>query len=415
MKLIPTTQPGATETRGANAASTHSSETKYAYEHGDTLARIARRHGVSLPALQAANPHVLNPDVVYPDQQIHIPSGSENTAASEALAQTTTAQDLPLQRHGHDMVHGSQQTGQIINALATASAPGFPVTRYGDKGPNVTSIQYLLRAHGLSTGVDGRFGPQTVASVKKFQSTHGLAADGVAGPLTLAKLTVPAQYGHSNPNTVRAIQVELNKHGARIALDGSFGNATRDAVRAFQAKHSLPADGAVGPQTWKALFQPASGSSGGGYTYKPYTVYSNGYGPITDASQLRKHHDYQHRTYGNQTLEVRDVNLAHPGQSRFGQPVPSPITGKVEKVGYNSSGGHWLQLRSDKGELVFLLHFNSRPSVKAGQRVQYGQIVGQQGSTGNSTGPHVHIEAKSTIISRWVNDLLDGRFDGRNT
>lgn len=35
-------------------------------------------------------------------------------------------------------------------------------------------------------------------------------------------------------------------------------------------------------------------------------------------------------------------------------------------------------------------------------------------TAGNSTGPHVHIEAAPWVIDRWVNDLLDGRFDGRN-
>jgi murein DD-endopeptidase MepM/ murein hydrolase activator NlpD len=48
-----------------------------------------------------------------------------------------------------------------------------------------------------------------------------------------------------------------------------------------------------------------------------------------------------------------------------------------------------------------------------GQHVSYGQPIGAQGSTGHSTGPHVHIESESHVIRRWVNDLVDGKFDGK--
>lgn len=50
--------------------------------------------------------------------------------------------------------------------------------------------------------------------------------------------------------------------------------------------------------------------------------------------------------------------------------------------------------------------------VKRGETVNYGQIVGEQGSTGHSTGAHVHINADPSVIKRWVADLADGKFDG---
>lgn len=58
----------------------------------------------------------------------------------------------------------------------------------------------------------------------------------------------------SNGDEVADLQVLLNsKFGYDLEVDGSFGKATESAVKDFQSKHGLTADGVVGPKTWKAL------------------------------------------------------------------------------------------------------------------------------------------------------------------
>ena len=52
----------------------------------------------------------------------------------------------------------------------------------------VKELQSLLSQEGFPTPVDGRFGPDTENAVKAFQRQHGLADDGVVGPLTWAAL-----------------------------------------------------------------------------------------------------------------------------------------------------------------------------------------------------------------------------------
>ena len=49
------------------------------------------------------------------------------------------------------------------------------------------------------------------------------------------------------------IQTRLNETGAQLVVDGIYGNATRNAIAAFQGKNGLVVDGTMGPKTWAAL------------------------------------------------------------------------------------------------------------------------------------------------------------------
>ncbi|MEY9862898.1 peptidoglycan hydrolase-like protein with peptidoglycan-binding domain [Catenulispora sp. GAS73] len=59
---------------------------------------------------------------------------------------------------------------------------------YGQISGCVTELQQLLNKNGAHIGVDGDFGPATLAAVKSYQSSHGLSVDGIVGPATKASL-----------------------------------------------------------------------------------------------------------------------------------------------------------------------------------------------------------------------------------
>lgn len=59
----------------------------------------------------------------------------------------------------------------------------------------VRTAQYLLRAYGNPTTVDGRFGAQTRRVLARFQNSHGLRADGVLGRKTLLAPVVRVKLG----------------------------------------------------------------------------------------------------------------------------------------------------------------------------------------------------------------------------
>ena len=123
----------------------------------------------------------------------------------------------------------------------------WPLVKAGQKGPRVKALQRLLLHRGADVEPDGDFGSATTAALTAFQQANGLDADGVAGTATWTKVVVLVKPGQKG-EPVTAVQ-ELVKTPA----DGSFGPATEKAVRAFQERAHLSADGIAGPHTWQLL------------------------------------------------------------------------------------------------------------------------------------------------------------------
>ena len=134
----------------------------------------------------------------------------------------------------------------------------FPLVKRGNRVFPVRPLQRLLCARNHSVSVDGIFGPNTEAAVKAFQTSKGLAADGIVGPATWSKLIVQVQNGSSG-DAVRAVQEVVKFHdqsdgeGTPVQIDGSFGPRTDSFVRGFQTALGIASDGIVGPITWRAL------------------------------------------------------------------------------------------------------------------------------------------------------------------
>lgn len=73
-----------------------------------------------------------------------------------------------------------------------------------------------------------------------------------------------------------------------------------------------------------------------------------------------------------------------------GTPVRAPYSGSVMFAGWDSTGyGNVVRTHDSDGAYSILGH-NSRLLVKTGQSINAGQVVALSGSTGNSTGPHLH-------------------------
>jgi peptidoglycan hydrolase-like protein with peptidoglycan-binding domain len=155
----------------------------------------------------------------------------------------------------------------LLVALALAAPAGAAVN------PQNAGLQVALRAWGIYFGrIDGIAGPQTARAVRVFQRRKGLSVDGIPGPSTrraLGRLGRPL-YGRRQLRRgmvgwdVSVLQFMLTKRGAPTGIiDGYFGHETARALRRFQARAGLSADGVAGSRTRRALQKRVRRSSGG--------------------------------------------------------------------------------------------------------------------------------------------------------
>lgn len=95
-----------------------------------------------------------------------------------------------------------------------------------------------------------------------------------------------------------------------------------------------------------------------------------------------------HNKYGGTHSKDKGIDYAHPA----GTPIPAAWGGRVIKVANlgNKSYGKYVTIASDDGKNHVYAHM-IRQNAIVGQRVEKGQIIGYVGSTGKSTGPHVHV------------------------
>ena len=191
-----------------------------------------------------------------------------------------------------DGVAGSETLKKLDNAYNNAdSDKDDDSLRKGATGSAVKDLQTKLKKLGFYNAyVDGSYGDTTVAAVKAFQKKYNLTADGVAGSETLKKLDTAYKNADSNTSTdddslrkgatgtaVKTLQTNLKKLGFYTAyVDGSFGATTESAVKAFQKKYGLTADGVAGSATLKKIESAVASASSGKITTERLDWFNGG-------------------------------------------------------------------------------------------------------------------------------------------
>lgn len=100
--------------------------------------------------------------------------------------------------------------------------------------------------------------------------------------------------------------------------------------------------------------------------------------------------------YGVRDHPIDKVKKFHTGidlAAPEGTPIYATHSGYVQSSGMMGGYGNLVILNNGSGLQTYYAH-QSRLAVKSGQYVQQGQIIGYVGSTGKSTGPHLHYEVR---------------------
>lgn len=101
-----------------------------------------------------------------------------------------------------------------------------------------------------------------------------------------------------------------------------------------------------------------------------------------------------HRITQYYSLRHNGIDIAN----KVGTPIYAADNGKVELSASGWNGGYGNTILINHGKLKTRYGHLSRLYVKAGQTVEKGQVIGEMGSTGRSTGPHLHFEVLSGSV-----------------
>ena len=256
---------------------------------------------------------------------------------------------------------------------------------------NVAALQAALKSLHLYRGfVDGIKGPLTRRGVTAFQRRRQLSVDGIAGPQTRRALgwrgrpplgSRVMRFGNRGWD-VAALQFLLQRagHGPGRA-DGLFGPLTKGAVRRAQQAAGIGVDGLAGPATIRSLRSgdepsgdPAGEPSGPVRFLRPVP------GPIGDGFGAAR--------AGGRRHDGLDFPVP------YGTLVGAAGRGTTIYAAYNYGGyGHLVVIQHRLGYTTWYAHLSSITSW-VGEQVVGGTRIGYVGSTGHSTGPHLHFEVR---------------------
>jgi len=227
----------------AVAASDEAANT-YSVQHGDSLSAIAQRFGVSLAALEAANPQIANPDRIYPGDEIHLPSGASDGGstpaaptggAQPAAGKAGPASGFSISQNGVQMIEGFE--GYSATAYpdpGTGGAPwtiGYGHTKGVQPGQTITRAQAeQFLKEDLAWAQDAvRNNVHVPLNQNQFDAlvslTYNLGANGYPG--LLAKLNAGdykgaqamfGEYVHAGGHVLQGL---VNRRAKEAALFGS--------------------------------------------------------------------------------------------------------------------------------------------------------------------------------------------------
>jgi murein DD-endopeptidase MepM/ murein hydrolase activator NlpD len=267
--------------------------------------------------------------------------------------------------------------GAVLALLAALAMPSPAPAA----SANVAALQSALTALNLYEGfVDGVRGPLTRSAVIRFQRRRGLLVDGIAGPQTrraLGRRGRPPlgrrvmRSGHFGWD-VAALQFLLLRRGYGPGrVDGAFGPLTRAAVRRAQRTRGLGVDGFAGPQTISSL--RGRGAAPGRFLRPVPGAVGDGFGAPRPGG--RRH---------------QGVDFPVPYGTRVGAAAPGTTIFAARNYG---GYGNLVVIQHAAGYTTWYAHL-ARITSWVGERVGGGTRIGYVGSTGYSTGPHLHFEVR---------------------
>ncbi len=111
--------------------------------------------------------------------------------------------------------------------------------------------------------------------------------------------------------------------------------------------------------------------------------------PMPDYKRISSGFGYRDAPLAGASTNHKGVDFAAP----TGTPIYAPMDGTVVNAKYSGNAGNLVTINHGDGLVTLYMH-TSQMFVKPGDKVKKGQNIAACGTTGNSTGPHLHFEVR---------------------
>ncbi|MGL5034955.1 MAG: peptidoglycan DD-metalloendopeptidase family protein [Microcystaceae cyanobacterium] len=325
----------------------------YQVKAGDTLESIASDHGLKSSDLIQAN-QIDDPNLIKPSQSLVIPVTSPGTTAI-ALP---TAQTNPV-------------SFKVASAIAPVSsqptlmsqAQAIPITVEAAPVTYTEQIKTDIARIPVNVGQ-----PQVIAQTATNESLD----EQDVNPEWKNERRLPRGYVAPSPS-LEQLQRNYRPRIRNIGVDGQIIGAAPSNPQEYNDRIRIPVGQEVSPDL-PPLSAPQFPNAPGqmtSYIWPAKGVLTSGFG----------------RRWGRMH---KGVDIGGP----VGTPVVAAASGEVISAGWSSGGyGNLVKIRHGDGSITYYAH-NSRVWVRQGQIVAQGEQIADMGSTGRSTGPHLHFEIR---------------------
>jgi murein DD-endopeptidase MepM/ murein hydrolase activator NlpD len=347
----------------------------YKVNQGDNLTEISEKYRVTPEVLIQAN-HITNPDVIKVDEKLLIPT-SGDVASSKVRTTPTVATFPATPLHGTSLAAQALQNNRLLELplISLDESPVQGVESASISTGRLTPAQKLAGVAPATSSISRSLTEQRVSSM--------LGVQGKIEPIGLKDSSSSERFDTGiaqSPKQNLALLPQASQ--SRSTQLPALQKGTAMARRSFQLQ--IPAL-ELPPLTAAAdSFLPSSmGQGSQRYSWPANGAMTSGYGWRWG----RMH---------------RGIDIAGP----IGTPIVAAAPGIVLTSGWNDGGyGYMVEVQHPDGSMTRYAH-NDRIHVRKGDTVQQGQRIADMGSTGRSTGPHLHFEIHTAGRGGAINPMM---------
>jgi murein DD-endopeptidase MepM/ murein hydrolase activator NlpD len=304
----------------------------YQVKQGDTITKIASEHHVSSNELIKLN-QISNSNIIFVDQKLQIP--------------TTAIQNN--QKNNNLKNNSLNSSSSAIASLApTTNSRNLPQSRSNKTNilPSADEDPYIADLRAEIDQLRAQYKQEQEQKVSGDVKTASLVS------ITNQQLKPKAKSNPAPISTTAKLNAKLNSSSLQSNFESNLSKKNLLALKLPPLSNSEE----YLPNAFDGYAWPAEGVMTSGYGYRWGRMHQG-------------------------------IDIAGP----IGTPVLAAASGTVIGAGWYDGYGYLIKLEHLDGSVTMYAH-NNRIVVAHGQQVEKGEQIAEMGSTGNSTGSHLHFE-----------------------